>query len=83
MEMRLRVDFNPRMGYSHFNNGDRHDMDIQGLITKITDIAKDCQLDAEANELYRLADRVAHQGALFEKPLTDSELAMVKRLITI
>ena len=58
-------------------------MDMQGLLTKITDLAKDCQLDAEANELYRLADRVAHQGALFEKPLTAAELAMVKRLITI
>jgi len=58
-------------------------MDMQGLLTKITDLAKSCKLDAEANELYRLADRVGHQGALFEKPLTDAELAMVKRLISI
>jgi hypothetical protein len=58
-------------------------MNIHTLTTKITDLAKSCKLDAEANELYRLADRVAHQGALFEKPLTDAEMAMVKRLISI
>lgn len=58
-------------------------MNIHTLATKIADLAKSCKLDAEANELYRLADRVGHQGALFEKPLTESEMAMVKRLISI
>jgi hypothetical protein len=58
-------------------------MNIHTLTAKITDLAKSCKLDAEANELYRLADRVGHQGALFEKPLTDAEMAMVKRLISI
>lgn len=56
-------------------------MDVQALISKIQTAAKSARIDAEANMLYRLCDRVAHQGSLFEPPLTRGELAVVKRFI--
>jgi hypothetical protein len=61
----------------------RHDMDITTLLAKIHTAAKTARVDAEANMLARLADRVAHQGAAFEAPLTESELALVKRFMKL
>jgi hypothetical protein len=56
-------------------------MNIQTLLAKIYDAAKVAKLDAEANALSRLAERVAHQGSLFEPDLTEGELAIVKRFM--
>lgn len=58
-------------------------MDISTLLAKIHVAAKSARVDAEANMLARLADRVAHQGYPFEAPLTQSELALVKRFMAI
>ena len=58
-------------------------MDMTALLAKIHAAAKTARVDAEANMLARLADRVAHQGAPFEAPLTESEMALVKRFMAL
>lgn len=58
-------------------------MDIQTVLTRIQHAARNAKIDAESNMLCQLADRVAHQGALFEPPLTAGELAIVKRFIKL
>lgn len=56
-------------------------MDMTTLLDRIHTAARTAKLDAEANMLARLADRVAHQGAAFEAPLTAGELEVVKRFL--
>lgn len=56
-------------------------MNMTTLLAKIHEGAKVARLDAEANTLARLADRVAHQGAPFEPALTAAEMEMVKRFM--
>lgn len=58
-------------------------MDISTLLAKIHAAVKSARVDAEANMLARLADRVAHQGYPFEAPLTESELTLVKRFMKL
>lgn len=58
-------------------------MDIYTLVSKIYDAAQKARVDAEANMLSRLAERVAHQGSLFEPKLTTGELTMVKRFMKL
>jgi hypothetical protein len=56
-------------------------MDMTTLLAKIHAAATTSRIDAEANMFSRLAERVAHQGVIFEAPLTESELDLVKRFM--
>ena len=56
-------------------------MDITILLSRIHAAVMACKLDAEANMLAQLAERVAFQGAPFEAPLTSGELDIVKRFM--
>lgn len=58
-------------------------MQIQTVLKRIQDAALHAKLDSESNALARLAERVAHQGALFEPPLTAGEMAIVKRFMKL
>ena len=48
------------------------------IATKMQDIASKTKDDRLFNTLTRLSDRLMHQGALFEKPLTKYERSVIQ-----
>ena len=56
-------------------------MQVNDLLAKIQEATKTAKVDAEANMFSRLAERVANQTSLFEAPLTEEELKLVKRFV--
>jgi hypothetical protein len=56
-------------------------MSVTDLLHKLHTAARTAKIDAEANLFARLADRLANQGRPFEKPLTQSEVNILKRFL--
>lgn len=58
-----------------------YDWIICTVISRLHHAAAAAKIDAEANLFARLADRLANQGRPFEKPLTQSEVNILKRFL--
>lgn len=56
-------------------------MDAYTIASKMQDMATKTKNDQLFNALTRLSDRLMHQGALFEKPLTKSERKIIQLFI--
>lgn len=58
-------------------------MTAHDIATRMIDMATKTKDDRLSNTLTRLANRLVHQGALFESPLTVNEFRIVKLFMTI
>ena len=56
-------------------------MNSYELISNMMSRAATTKDDRESNTLSRVADRLAHQGCLFEPELTREEISVIQRFI--
>jgi hypothetical protein len=56
-------------------------MNVQTVLDRMSVAARATKDDARSVQLMRVADRLAHQGAFGEKPLTAAEIAVVKEFL--
>lgn len=54
-------------------------MQVSDVIDRLHAAAKVAKDDATANVISKLAGRLAHQGALFEKPLNEAEVTLISK----
>ena len=54
-------------------------MQVNDIIARLHDAAAASTNDAMANIISKLAGRLAHQGAPFEKPLSETEMTLISR----
>jgi hypothetical protein len=54
-------------------------MQVNDIIARLHDAAATSKSDAMANIISKLANRLAHQGAPFEKPLTETEMTLISK----
>ena len=54
-------------------------MNAAMIIERLHDAALKCKDDATSNVISKLAGRLAHQGALFEKPLNEAEIILISK----
>jgi hypothetical protein len=54
-------------------------MQVNDVITRLHDAAAASKNDALANIISKLAGRLAHQGAPFEKPLSETEMTLISK----
>lgn len=57
-------------------------MTAHEIATRMVDMAMKTKDDRLSNALTRLANRLVHQGALFESPLTVNEFRIVRMFMT-
>lgn len=56
-------------------------MELHSIIQRMMDFAAKSKDDKISCVVSRIAHRLAHQGAVCEKPLTSSELRIIKKFI--
>lgn len=56
-------------------------MNSATLIDRMTDVVNQTKNDRLANALLKLINRLAHQGAPFEKPLTKNEIKSIMKFV--
>ena len=56
-------------------------MNVQTVLDRMSAAARATKDDARSVQLMRVADRLAHQGAFGEKPLTREEIDVVKEFL--
>lgn len=56
-------------------------MNLATLISRLQDAAAKEKNDAMANTYSQLANRLAHQGTPFEKPLTGKEIRLISQFV--
>ena len=60
-----------------------HTMNAATVLDRMYDFARTTKDDKLSNAVMRVAERFAHSKALFEKPLTVSEIRIVKRFMDL
>ena len=56
-------------------------MNVQNILDRMSAAARATKDDTRSVSLMRVADRLAHQGAFGEKPLTASEVAVIREFL--
>ena len=56
-------------------------MELHRIVQRMMDFAAKTENDKISCVVSRIAHRLAHQGAVCEKPLTKSELEVIKKFI--
>lgn len=54
-------------------------MQVSDIIDRLHAASNAAVDDATANIISKLASRLAHQGALFEKPLSETEMTLIAK----
>lgn len=58
-------------------------MNAATVIARMQDMASTTKDDRLANVLSALVSRLSHQGALFEKPLTKTEVRLIMKFVEV